>query len=162
VKGDIKMNFQGPLEDRVAIRELMDTYSDAVTRRDSIQWASVWLDSEECRWLLPSMAEWAQFVGKKTIVDEWTKMMNQFHGDSGAPNQISQVTTPGSIIVEGSTATARAFTTEFFVVPGGKTVHTKGQYEDVLVKRDGCWYFKERTWRMFKLGDYLSIMVDKA
>jgi len=156
------MNFKGPLEDRVAIRELMDTYSDAVTRRDTHQWASVWLDSEECRWLLPSMAEWAQFLGKENIVREWTKMMNQFHGDSEAPNQICQVTTPGSIFVEGHSATARAYTTEFFVVPGGRTMHTKGQYDDVLVKCDGSWYFKERTWTMFKLGDYASIMVEKA
>ena len=156
------MNFKGPLEDRIAIRELMETYSDAVTRRDWRQWASVWLDSRECRWMLPSMAEWARFVGKEAIVDEWKKMMNQFHGDSSDPNQISQITAPGSIIVEGNNATARAYTTEFFVVPDGRTMHTKGQYDDVLVKHDGSWYFKERTWRMFKLGDYSSVMVDKA
>ena len=155
-------NFIGPLEDRVAIRELLDTYSDAVTRHDAAQWASVWLDSDDCRWMLPSMAEWAQFRGKAQIVDEWCKMMNQFHGSEGKHNPISQVTVPGKIVVDGDSATVRCFTTEFFVTPDGRTLHTKGQYDDVLAKRDGRWFFKERTWTLFELGDFRTIQTDKA
>jgi uncharacterized protein (TIGR02246 family) len=155
-------NFIGPLEDRVAIRELLDTYSDAVTRHDAAQWASVWLDSDDCRWMLPSMAEWAQFRGKAQIVDEWCKMMNQFHGSEGKHNPISQVTVPGKIVVDGDSATVRCFTTEFFVTPDGRTLHTKGQYDDVLAKRDGRWFFKDRTWTLFEMGDFWTIQTDKA
>lgn len=156
------MNFTGPLEDRVAIRELLDTYSDAVTRHDGDLWASVWLDSEDCRWMLPSMAEWAQFRGKAEIVAEWRKMMDQFHGSEGRHNPISQVTVPGRIAVSGDEAQVRCYTTEFFVTPDGRTLHTKGQYDDVLVKRDGQWFFRERIWTLFELGDFRSIQTDKA
>lgn len=156
------MNFEGPLEDRVAIRELLDTYSDANTRRDGELWASVWFDSEDCRWMLPSMADWAQFKGKAQIVAEWLKMTAQFHGDLKKTNPLSQVTVPGAIRVQGDTATVRCYTTEFFVVPDGRTLHTKGQYDDVLVKRDGRWFFKERSWRLMELGDYQAIQVPKS
>ena len=32
------MAFSGPIEDRLAIRELMDIYSDAVNQRDTALW----------------------------------------------------------------------------------------------------------------------------
>lgn len=155
------MNFEGPLEDRIAIRELLDTYSDAVTRRDGVLWASVWLDSDECRWMLPSMAEWAQFVGKDLIVAEWLKMMDLYHGPAAHPNALAQMTVPGSIKINGDIAQVRCYSTEFFVAPDGRTLHTKGQYDDVCVKRDGRWYFRERTWSMMPLGDFATLQVPK-
>ena len=156
------MPFTGPLSDRIEIRELLDTYSDAVTRHDAEQWASVWLDSEDCRWMLPSMAEWAQFVGKAQIVDEWVKMMAQFHGGEGGHNPINQTTVAGAIEVDGNTARVRCYTTEFFVAPTGETLHTKGRYDDVLEKHGGRWFFKERTWTLLEMADYRAIQVGKA
>lgn len=155
------MNFQGPLEDRIAIRELLDEYSDAVTQRNGVAWAATWLDSEECVWLLPSMAEWAQFVGKKLIVDEWYKMMDQYHGPESNPDPISFFTIPGSIKVEGDIAHVRSYTTEVFQDAKGDTLETKGQYDDVCVKKDGRWYFRDRTWNLFPLGDHLKIKTEK-
>jgi hypothetical protein len=156
------MNFIGPLEDRIAIRELLDTYSDAVTRQDGKLWASVWLDSRDAKWMLPSMAAWARFEGKATIVDEWQKMMAQFHSADGKRMAITQVTVPGKIIIKGDTAEVRSYTTEFFANAQGETLHTKGQYDDHCVKQAGEWFFKERTWSLFPLGNFQKIQTEKA
>ena len=38
------MAFTGPLEDRIAIRELLETYADAVCRVDAEAWGSTWAE----------------------------------------------------------------------------------------------------------------------
>ena len=38
------MPFSGPVEDRLAIRELLETYADAVTRQDAEAWGSTWAE----------------------------------------------------------------------------------------------------------------------
>lgn len=156
------MKYYGPLEDRIALRELLEAYSDSVSQRDGEGWAATWLDSDECIWLLPSMAEWAQFTGKKTIVEEWYKMMVQFHGPLEAPWPISFITIPGSIRVDGDIAYVRSYTTEQFVDAHGDTIETKGEYDDVCVKANGQWFFKSRKWMLYQMGDAAKIQVDKA
>ena len=36
------MAFNGPVEDKLAIHELVMVYGDAVTRKDSDDWGSTW------------------------------------------------------------------------------------------------------------------------
>jgi len=36
------MAFTGPFEDRLEIRELLETYSDAVCKVDADAWAATW------------------------------------------------------------------------------------------------------------------------
>lgn len=50
----VAVAFTGPIEDRLAIRELMDGYASAVTQRDEEAWASLW--AEDSRWLLRTRA----------------------------------------------------------------------------------------------------------
>jgi len=38
------MPFTGPLEDRIAIRETMETYAYGVMTKDADIWASTWAD----------------------------------------------------------------------------------------------------------------------
>jgi ketosteroid isomerase-like protein len=42
------VGFSGPLSDRVEIRELYETYVDAVAMNDAELWASTWVD--DCVW----------------------------------------------------------------------------------------------------------------
>jgi hypothetical protein len=46
-----RMPFTGPNEDRLAIRELIDTYADATNLRDAELWGSLF--DEDARWELP-------------------------------------------------------------------------------------------------------------
>lgn len=38
------MTFTGPFEDRLALRELLETYADAVTQRDADTWGAIWAE----------------------------------------------------------------------------------------------------------------------
>jgi len=38
------MAFTGPFEDRLAIRELVDSYGDAVARNDAQAWGANWAE----------------------------------------------------------------------------------------------------------------------
>ena len=62
------MPFTGPLEDRIAIREVMETYAYAVMTIDAELWASTW--AEDAYWALPEYPDLGGFEGKKAIVDE--------------------------------------------------------------------------------------------
>ena len=98
------MAFTGPVEDRLAIRELIDSYSDAVTQRDSDAWGANW--AEDSRWCLPDLGvpEWADIRGKQKIVEEWNRMMGAFHGEDGEPAVCTFLCIPGAMDVTGDTA----------------------------------------------------------
>ncbi|HAU01730.1 MAG: nuclear transport factor 2 family protein [Porticoccaceae bacterium] len=129
------MAFSGPIEDRLAIRELMDIYSDAVNQRDTALWASTW--AEDSSWKLPVIPGMENVVGKENIVNAWQAGMAMF------PFIFMSISV-GDIQVNGNTATVRAYTTEVGTTLDGTEIRPRGQYDDQLVKIDGQWLFKER------------------
>ena len=149
------MPFSGPIEDRLAIRELIETYADAVTQRDAAAWGALW--DEDSRWLMPDLGAGVSLVGKALIVSSWVEMMAQHHGPAEKPWAFSFVSALGAIRVEGDRATVRSYSIEAFVDAGGQTVHLKGQYDDTLVRRDDRWLFAERVWRLMPLEDHAAM-----
>lgn len=131
------MPFTGPAEDRLAIRELLDAYADAVTRCDAEAWAQTW--AEDGEWSLPDYPEMGTTRGKPAIVAMWVEAMKGFPG-------IMFEAWPGSIAVDGDQATMRSYTAEVYD-QGDQTIRDRGLYEDVCVKRDGRWLFKSRSFR---------------
>lgn len=59
------MAFSGPLEDRVAIRELIDAYADATMLRDEEAWAALW--AEDACWQLPDFPTMETRSGRKPL-----------------------------------------------------------------------------------------------
>ena len=131
------MPFTGPIEDRLAIRELFDTYSDAVCRVDAEAWGATW--AEDAVWELPDYPQIGSMKGRKAIVEGWVAAMKHYPG-------IVFVSSPGSIEVKGDTATARCYTSEVYD-QSGKTNRDRGRYEDTLVKRNGQWLFHKRIFK---------------
>jgi SnoaL-like domain len=70
------MPFTGPLEDRVAIRELMDTHAHGVMTKDAEIWGSIWAD--DASWSLPDYPDLGAFEGKETIVSGWIESMKVY------------------------------------------------------------------------------------
>jgi uncharacterized protein (TIGR02246 family) len=132
------MAFEGPFADRVAIRELLETYSDAVCMVDAEAWGATW--AEDGVWELPDYPEIGKIVGRANIVAAWKAAMAGYPG-------IVFVATPGFIRVEGDSATSRSYTSEVFDDKDGVTNRHRGRYEDTLVKRDGQWLFKSRRFK---------------
>lgn len=127
------MPFIGPAEDRLAIRELLETYADAVTRHDADAWA------EDAEWSLPDFPEIGTTTGRAAIKAMWIEAMKGFAG-------IMFEAWPGSIEVAGNHATMRSYTAEVYD-RDGVTIRDRGVYEDECVKIDGRWLFKTRSFR---------------
>lgn len=131
------MPFTGPAEDRLAIRELLETYADAVTRVDADAWAATW--AEDAEWSLPDYPELGTTRGRAAIRAMWVEAMKGYPG-------IMFEAWPGSIEVDGDRATMRSYTAEVYD-QNGQTHRDRGRYEDTLVKIDGQWLFASRSFR---------------
>ncbi len=126
------MTFSGPLEDRMALRELLDAYADAVCRHDAAAWATTWV--EDCLWVLPGFGE---FSGKALVVDTWQTAMEAFPG-------IVFRAWPGAMTIDGDRASMRSYTSETYT-RDGVTHHDMGVYDDICSKVGGRWHFVSRN-----------------
>lgn len=131
------MPFSGPAEDRLAIRELLEAYADAVTRNDADDWGMTW--AEDARWEMPDYPEFPPQNGREAIVGLWVEAMSHYPG-------IMFEAWPGSIEIDGETAKVRSYTSEVYE-KDGKVCRDRGVYTDECVKRDGRWYFSRREFR---------------
>lgn len=126
--------FSGPIEDRLAIRELHDSYCDAVLRTDPDDWGSLW--TEDAVWSLMG----TEVVGRENIVKLWVGAMGRF-------DSVSFLGTPGSLEITGDTATGRYQTHEILVENGEPRV-AGGRYDDEFVKIDGHWFYSKRIFNL--------------
>jgi hypothetical protein len=138
------MPFTGPIEDRIAIRELMDTHAHGVMSKDAELWGSIW--AEDASWSLLDYPDLGAFEGKAAIVAAWSESMKSY-GLDNCTKPMVYFMQPGSIEVDGDRATAAAYTIEIYDQPGtGKRIHGTGRYDDELEKRDGKWLFTKRSY----------------
>ena len=131
------MVFTGPTEDRLAIRELLETYADAVTRCDAAAWGATW--AEDAEWSLPDYPEIGTTSGRAAIVAMWVEAMKHY------PGIIFQAW-PGSIEIDGDRATVVSYTSEVYD-QNGVTKRDRGVYHDMCVKENGQWLFQHRTFK---------------
>lgn len=130
-------NFTGSLEDRMAIREVLETYADAVNRVDEELWASLWV--EDSHWDLSHYPELGIVEGKEAVVKLWRDAMPHYP-------KLSFLIGIGMIHVNGDTADARAYISEIYEEPGTlKDKRARACYNDRLVKRDGKWFLQSRS-----------------
>ncbi len=140
------MVFNGPLEDRILVRELIETYANAVMERDMDAWGAVW--AEDAYWALPEYPDLEGFRGRKAIVDGWLAGMNTYASMTDFSKPMIYIATPGAINIDGNTATAHVFTSEIFQDPeSGEEIRVRGRYDDELEKRSGQWLFIKRVYR---------------
>lgn len=125
--------FSGPLEDRIAIRERIDAYGDAVFRHDAEAWIACW--AENGVWRLPGI----DVAGKTAIGAAWRQAMEAF-------TLAAFFAQPGSIRIDGASAGARVYTREILLGRDGTLRRIIGAYHDALVKIDGAWLFARREY----------------
>lgn len=123
--------YEGSMEDRLAIRELVDSYSDAVNRIDAAAWSACWAD--DAIWRFHGRA----IEGREAIVTAWRGAMASYR-------RAWFMASPGMIAVTGDEARMRVHTFEYLVDATGAARLQSGLYEDRLVRRDGAWKFIER------------------
>lgn len=125
--------FDGPVEDRLAIRERIESYSDAVFRKDAEAWIANW--AEDGVWKLPGI----DVAGKAQIKAAWVGAMSNFA-------VAGFFATPGAIEVRGDRASVRVYTQEVLIDHAGGVRRIIGAYADELVKSGGAWLFASRAY----------------
>ena len=129
--------FSGAVEDRLSIRELIDTYADAVMRSDAVAWGATW--AEDAVWRLHH----GDIIGRDNIVDAWTKAMAGYRS-------VAFYAHPGGIEVTGDQAAAHSYTLEWLTPVTGEPRRQSGRYDDVLTRRDNRWAFQSRRFTLMK------------
>lgn len=129
------MSFEGPIEDRLAIRELIDTYSDAVARRDADAWIATWAD--DATWDLMGHA----VEGREAILQTWLGAMGTF-------DFVAFYAVPGAIKVDGDRAEVRVYVSEVLAPNGGGLRRIEGAYEDQCCRINGAWRFASRAYKI--------------
>jgi hypothetical protein len=137
------MSFKGSMDDRLLIRELLETYADAVCELNAEAWSATW--ASESEWHLPG--GFGTYSGKEQILIAWRAAMTQFPG-------VVFAVTLGAIDVSDDRAVVRSYTSEVYTDPAGQTHRDRGRYKDVVIKEGHRWLFKSRRF------DYIHRAID--
>ena len=131
--------FTGSVEDRLAIRERIEAYNDAVFRRDADDWAECW--AEDAAWQVGDH----RAEGRAAIRALWLKLMA---GYEAAGMYVAH----GSVAVEGSTAQSRSYMLELLKQADGVERLVSGRYDDSLRRdADGAWRFTGRAYTVLQV-----------
>ena len=128
--------FTGPVEDRLKIRERIDSYCDAVSRKALDDYLACWTEDGarlgqggECRGIAELRAHW--------------------DGIWQALSKMAFMAQIAAIEVTGDHARARSYCLEILQLRGGGTHRLIGTYDDKLRRINGEWLFSERNYRVF-------------
>ncbi|MDG2005172.1 MAG: nuclear transport factor 2 family protein [Novosphingobium sp.] len=127
------MAFTGTMEERLAIRELYDTYADGGSRCCRDTWLGCY--AEDASW----KTQYFDLSGIEAIGETFDQIM-----DGVAHTKV--FTQIGSIEIEGDSAKIRMRQDECLFYEDGRTYELLGKYDDMLVRRDGRWLFKHRDY----------------
>ena len=129
------MAMNGTVEDRLAIRDLIDLYADAVSRRNADDWGKTW--AKDSLWQVPEFPGLERVEGRTAIVAAWSQAMTNF-----TLNYMTQ--TLGAVDLKGDTGTGRVHNFEVGIDLDGSTNQHVGCYEDTYVKEGGLGLFASR------------------
>ena len=127
------MSSSNEVSDQFAIRNLIETYADAVFRRDAEAWGATW--AQDATWHLMGNT----VAGRPAIVGAWSEAMKGF-------KFVAFFSQPGPIQINGNVATGRVYTNEVLVDQTDRLFRLVGRYEDTYQKTNGAWLFQTRNY----------------
>lgn len=129
------MAFTGPVEDRLAIRELYGTYGDASWRGDREQWVSCF--AADGKWT----SHLFDAQGRAALLETWDGLWKDWL-------EVAFLGEVGSIEVDGDKAACRSYAREIVRMKNGVTFKLAGRYDDALVREGGEWKFAHRHYTL--------------
>ena len=123
----------GAVADRLAIRELIESYNAAVIEKDAAKWIANWV--EDGVWNLGG----GNIEGKDRILESWLTIM--------APYEHASVfAQPIFIQVKEDKGSAHWHTNERLKLYSGDEMLAVGRYKDRYVRTNGVWKIKQRDY----------------
>jgi uncharacterized protein (TIGR02246 family) len=126
----------GDVADRLAIRELIETYHEAVITNDADLWISTWC--ADGRW---DLGEGTEVSGRDAILAHWSEAMAVF-------DFVGMFGSPAGIQVDGDAATGRVYTNELCRTADGEMLRICGNYHDRYRREGDDWRIAERRYRI--------------
>jgi uncharacterized protein (TIGR02246 family) len=120
------------MEQRLAIRDLYGTYTDASSRGDREGWLACFTEDGEWNTHLFKTS------GREGLRRQWDALWATF-------KSVSFMSEVGMIEITGERAKARAYTREVVLLADGKIYRLDGRYDDELVRVNGQWLFARRN-----------------
>jgi hypothetical protein len=135
------MSFSGSTNDIVAIRNLIDSYGDAVIRRDLEAFGACWHEAAVWEY------EAGRFIGKESILRQWKLIHDGSHGVRGVDTRFFS-SAPGAINVGATSGAGQTYITiPSHDMDSDEHVSFHGVYDDEWVKPGGRWLFSSRRFR---------------
>lgn len=129
------MAFIGPLEDRIAIRELYDAYADAASRGDRAAWLACFTDGAS--W----WTHYFDIAGIEALAAQYDQLM-------AAVQTTIFMGQLCAIEVDGDSARARALCSERLLMGEHGEHRLTGMYHDELVRTPAGWRFAARVYKV--------------
>lgn len=129
------MPFTGPVEDRLAIRELYGTYADASWRGDRELWLTTF--TADGHWT----SHLFDAKGHAALAETWDGLWKDW-------STVAFMGEIGSMEIEGKAARVRSYAREVVQLKDGTVFKLCGHYLDTLDKVDGEWKFARRDYTM--------------
>ena len=136
------MVFKVLTDDRLAIHELVMTYGDAVTRKDSDGWGNTW--AKNAIWSVPNFPGLEKVEGRKEIVKKWEEAMTNY-------KYIVFTALLGSLEISENFAKGTTYTIEVSTDIEDIKAQIHGQYIDDFIKIDNQWFFQKRTFSILHM-----------
>lgn len=137
------MAFIGPLEDRIYIRELQESFADAINRKAKEEWLTFWADDGV--WIAGALSA----TGKSEIADQWEKFYSPFNPSRNNETRFYR-STPAEIIINEFSASARSYI-EVLIIYSGTLTQKLYYYvcEEKFIYRDNKWMITHRQTSRF-------------
>ncbi|MFQ5516667.1 MAG: nuclear transport factor 2 family protein [Acidimicrobiia bacterium] len=126
--------------DETAIRALTAHFSDAVNRRAPVELAGLF--TEDGVWVVPGVG---RTTGRRAITTLLAELLQRF-------GFLVQTLHSGVVSIEGDTASARWYLSEFAKSAHDGGWHFVGVYQDRHVRVDGAWLFARRKFDFLYRG----------
>ncbi|MEO0500792.1 MAG: nuclear transport factor 2 family protein [Pseudomonadota bacterium] len=135
------MRWSGDIADRLAVRELIEAYGDAVFRRDADAFTATW--TEDAVWEL--MGERRE--GRDAIRSHWEGLMAGF-------DFAAMYWTGGGCRIGAAEGDGSWYALEILTAKDGQRMTVSGRYDDRYRKgTDGVWRFAARTYTVLDNRD---------
>lgn len=141
------MAFIGPLEDRIRIRELQESFADAINRKAKEEWLTFWAD--DAVWVTGGLTA----KGKQEIFDQWEKFYSPFNPNRNNETRFYK-STPAALTIDANSAWGRSYLEVLVIFTGSQKIFYY-TCDELYIRQNDKWLIVRRQSSKFHPRDAL-------